>query len=109
MALILWGLPHGLAVSAAPLVGDCELRAKGVMGWGGSGIGAISARRWFCSQRTGRGEERAGMAYEAMMCVHAGPASDVSPPWKSAGVGFSPSSPCGWRLGAGPTMAQVSS
>jgi len=79
----------------------------------GSRIGAISgfwdARRWFCSQRTGRGEERAGMAYGAMMCVHAGPASDVSPQWKSAEVGFSQSSPCGWRLGAGPTMAQVSS
>ncbi len=45
----------------------------------GSRIGAISARRWFCSQRTGRGEERVGMAYGAMMCVHAGPASDVFP------------------------------
>ncbi len=34
VTLILWGSPHGLAVSAAPLVGDCELRAKNVMGWG---------------------------------------------------------------------------
>jgi hypothetical protein len=57
------------------------------------GVGAISARRWFCSQQTGRGEERVGMAYGAMMCVHAGPASDVSPQWKSAEVGFSQSSP----------------